>query len=246
MHLTIDDGNGAVTLLPPAPLPPAVAPVPPAPVIPPVAALVADRQDGSGGGPAVNANGETLAQAEQAALGEVRAGAAVSDALARHPLPPGTSTAEALRFLAELSAASGAGTGGSGSGSGSSGDLDPAIAARMRADEAAYLARYPDVAAAVARGTFSSGRDHFDRYGRAEGRIWGVVATTIDTGGSGAGDGGSDTSGVLGDERTLESAYKPPGVVSQWRNLIDVFKLDVPQQHNAVRLANAAILQVFK
>lgn len=246
MHLTIDDGNGAVSLLPPAPLPPAVAPAPPAPVIPPVAALVADRQDGSGGGPAVNANGETLAQAEQAALGEVRAGAAVSDALARHPLPPGTSTAEALRFLGELSAASGVGTGGSGSGSGSSGDLDPAIAARMRADEAAYLARYPDVAAAVARGTFSSGRDHFDRYGRAEGRIWGVATTAPppDTGGSGSGGGSGDGSGD--GDRELESAYKPPGVVSQWRNLIDVFKLDVPKQHEAVRLANQAILQVFK
>lgn len=35
-------------------------------------------------------------------LAEVAAGALGADALARHPLPPGTSTAEALRFLASI------------------------------------------------------------------------------------------------------------------------------------------------
>lgn len=46
---------------------------------------------------------------------------------------------------------------------------DPAEAA-SRFDEAWYLDRYPDVAAAVAGGHFPSGADHFDRHGRAEGR----------------------------------------------------------------------------
>jgi hypothetical protein len=37
-------------------------------------------------------------------------------------------------------------------------------------DEEAYLRFNPDVRAAVAAGHFASGRDHFDRYGKAEGR----------------------------------------------------------------------------
>lgn len=37
-------------------------------------------------------------------------------------------------------------------------------------DEAYYLARYPDVAAAVAAGHFTSGKHHYDLHGRAEGR----------------------------------------------------------------------------
>ena len=37
-------------------------------------------------------------------------------------------------------------------------------------DEAGYLAANPDVAARVADGTFSSAREHFDRYGGAEAR----------------------------------------------------------------------------
>jgi len=39
-------------------------------------------------------------------------------------------------------------------------------------DEAVYLARNPDVAAAVASGAFASGRDHFERHGRAERRAF--------------------------------------------------------------------------
>jgi hypothetical protein len=38
-------------------------------------------------------------------------------------------------------------------------------------DEAAYLRGNPDVAAAVAAGKLKSGRQHFDRYGHAEGRF---------------------------------------------------------------------------
>src|SRR4051794_15345012 len=39
-----------------------------------------------------------------------------------------------------------------------------------RFDEPAYLAAYPDVAAAVAAGALASGRDHFTRFGLPEGR----------------------------------------------------------------------------
>ncbi len=39
-----------------------------------------------------------------------------------------------------------------------------------RFEEAAYFAANPDVAAAVARGQFRSGRDHFELFGRNEGR----------------------------------------------------------------------------
>ena len=38
-------------------------------------------------------------------------------------------------------------------------------------DEAFYLAQYPDVAAVVAAGAFASGRDHYDKHGRSEGRL---------------------------------------------------------------------------
>lgn len=38
-------------------------------------------------------------------------------------------------------------------------------------EESAYLARYPDVAAAVFTGALPSGRAHYERWGRAEGRI---------------------------------------------------------------------------
>jgi hypothetical protein len=37
-------------------------------------------------------------------------------------------------------------------------------------DEAFYLAKYPDVAAAVRKGYFTSGYDHYVRHGKAEGR----------------------------------------------------------------------------
>lgn len=87
--VTEDDGGNVVRILPPAPPPPAIPPAPPPPA--PVPASQS-----------VNGNGETLAQAEAAVLAEVAAGALGADALARHPLPPGTSSAEALRFLASL------------------------------------------------------------------------------------------------------------------------------------------------
>lgn len=78
---------------PPGPVTPPPPPPPPAPAPAPAPIVVVEL---------VNANGETLAQAEQAVLAEVAAGALGADALARHPLPPGTSTVEALRFLASL------------------------------------------------------------------------------------------------------------------------------------------------
>ncbi|MNT94099.1 hypothetical protein D3C72_2357160 [compost metagenome] len=37
--------------------------------------------------------------------------------------------------------------------------------------ENAYLARYEDVAAAVEAGAFDSGRDHYERFGKHEGRL---------------------------------------------------------------------------
>jgi FkbM family methyltransferase len=39
--------------------------------------------------------------------------------------------------------------------------------------EGEYLKKYPDVAMAIMRGSFKSGREHYDRYGRSEGREWG-------------------------------------------------------------------------
>lgn len=42
----------------------------------------------------------------------------------------------------------------------------------MAFDEAAYLRRHPDVVAAIAAGKYRSGREHFERFGRAEGRTW--------------------------------------------------------------------------
>lgn len=51
---------------------------------------------------ATNSNGETLEQAEQAVLALVAQGMTGADALAKHPLPPGTSVAVALNFLASL------------------------------------------------------------------------------------------------------------------------------------------------
>ncbi len=44
-------------------------------------------------------------------------------------------------------------------------------------DEGSYLERYPDVAQAVYKGQFESGRAHFDRYGRAEGRVADAILT---------------------------------------------------------------------
>jgi len=49
-------------------------------------------------------------------------------------------------------------------------------------DEAAYLRRYADVRAAVHKGVFSSGRDHFLRCGRAEGRQAWPLDEPVDNG----------------------------------------------------------------
>ena len=45
------------------------------------------------------------------------------------------------------------------------------IARQLPFSEEAYLARYPDVAAAVKDGSFASGRMHFEIFGRGEGRL---------------------------------------------------------------------------
>lgn len=51
-------------------------------------------------------------------------------------------------------------------------------------DEAQYLANYPDIAAAVRAGTVSSGLDHYNISGKAEGRNWNrpAGATPVNTG----------------------------------------------------------------
>jgi molybdenum cofactor biosynthesis enzyme MoaA len=41
-------------------------------------------------------------------------------------------------------------------------------------DETVYLTANPDVAAAVQRGDFASGLEHFEKFGRHEGRVFGV------------------------------------------------------------------------
>lgn len=87
-------GDGTATEQPPptpppaVPPPPVAAPTPPAPPPPPAEPR--------------NASGETLTQAEAAVLAEVAGGSDGASALARHPLPAGTSTAVALNFLASL------------------------------------------------------------------------------------------------------------------------------------------------
>lgn len=43
-------------------------------------------------------------------------------------------------------------------------------------NEADYLAANPDVAAAVAAGQLKSGREHYEKFGKIEGRIWNLFA----------------------------------------------------------------------
>lgn len=75
-------------------------------------------------------------------------------------------------------------------------------------DEAWYLASYPDVAEAVARGEFASGRAHYLGYGRREGRLPRGAATAegaaaTDTHGAGdATAAGSDEAVRRGDVRS--------------------------------------------
>lgn len=45
---------------------------------------------------------------------------------------------------------------------------------------------------------------------------------------------------------TPEKAYKPAGVLSQWRGLVDVFKDDVPKQHRRVESLAKSMLEVFR
>lgn len=47
----------------------------------------------------------------------------------------------------------------------------PVLATEENFDEQQYLLQNPDVAAAVARGKFTSGRAHFRQHGQAEGRL---------------------------------------------------------------------------
>jgi hypothetical protein len=92
LRAEIDDG-GVITQAPPAPLPPAVPTAPIGPTL----------SSSSSAAPAVNANGETLAQAKAAVLAEVAQGVLGAVALSHHPFPPGSVTAnEALDFLASL------------------------------------------------------------------------------------------------------------------------------------------------
>lgn len=46
-------------------------------------------------------------------------------------------------------------------------------------DEAEYLRRYPDVVEAIERGKYRSGREHYERYGRAEGRVFTALPSEL-------------------------------------------------------------------
>jgi hypothetical protein len=147
-----------------------VAPAPPPPPPTPTNPTPTGTAAAPGGG-GVNALGETLQQAEQAVLGLVASGLTGAAALALHPLPPGTSTADALAFLAELPQTTYTGTGTDGIVTGQ--PLDPGP-----------LQAVEDAQAAV--------------------------------------------------EETSLQAYKPAGIVAQWRNLIDVFKVAAPSRQNTI------------
>lgn len=109
--IALADG-GTVTPPPPPP--------PPTPTVPNPTPTGTAAAPSAGG---VNAAGETLQQAEQAVLGLVASGLTGAAALALHPLPPGTSTADALAFLAELPQTTYSGTGTDGTVTGQ--PLDP-------------------------------------------------------------------------------------------------------------------------
>lgn len=197
-----DAGDGGVTLLPPAPPPPVLAPAapPPAPAPAPIAAAPPAPAPSA----LVNAHGETLAQAKAAVLAEVAAGASPAQALADHPLPPGSVTAsEALDFLASLPQST---------------------------------TPIGDVGAAVVTGPPLASLPGYD-----------PVTHSIDPTLAEPPEGASvDVGGTGGGERSLESAYRPPGVVAGWRSIVDVFRLKVPKTHAAIDSANKALLGVFK
>ena len=193
--VTEDNGGNVVRILPVAPPPPAVSPAPPPPPsapAPPPAPLPTQLAP-----PAqpVNANGETLAQAEAAVLAEVANGALGADALARHPLPPGTSTSEALRFLASL-------------------------------PQTTYTLGAPG--------------------GTVTGPPIDTLPPPTPTGTPAGGGDGDAVTGTGGGERSLESAYRPPGVVAAWRDLVDLFKLTVPKRHSQVKSVSDSLVEVFK
>lgn len=92
MPFLISSDNSDAPDSAPAPPPPSWNPAPPPPQAP------APQPPP----PAYAPQAETLAQAEAAVLALVAQGMTGADALARHPLPAGTSTAVALAFLAQL------------------------------------------------------------------------------------------------------------------------------------------------
>lgn len=161
MLAALTDGGGAAVTTTPAPPQPQPTP--------------------TGGGPQpqptpqptvpVNALGETLQQAEAAVLAAVARGETGAQALAEHPLPTGTSTAEALAFLAEL----------------------------------------PQTTYAID-----------STQGTVTGPPLNPPPPTPDSG---------PQNSV---EETTLQAYKPPGIVLQWRNLLDVFKVTAPKKRDAV------------
>lgn len=197
-----DDAGNVVRLLPPKPPPPVLQPAPPAqaPAPRPVAAPPAAPAPAA----LVNANGETLAQAKAAVLAEVARGVSPGQALADHPLPPGSVTAnEALDFLASLPQS---------------------------------VTPIGDVGGSVVTGPPIASLPGYDPITHS---VDPTVAqppggTSVDVGDTGGGD------------RSLESAYRPPGVVAQWRNLVDVFKTDVPKAHSKIDSMGQVLLGVFK
>ena len=80
------------------------------------------------------------------------------------------------------------------------------------------------------------------------------VPASEGTAGSGGGSGtGSGTSAESPDESLVASTFqaeakgkKPPGIVAQWRNLIDVFKTTGPNQRAQVSAVGDSLKGVFK
>jgi hypothetical protein len=58
-----------------------------------------------------------------------------------------------------------------------------------------------------------------------------------------AGGGATDTTPITG---APSAAYKPAGVVAQWRDLVNVFRLTVPAKHAAAKSLSSALVEVFR